>query len=92
MVRFCVCSPSDHCGMAFPAQTAGYQRRLDKAVWRRVIIFIALARIGEARIEWVAKALCLARDPDDLFVRGRSGKRLVFAGTVPSGPSASPTR
>jgi WhiB family redox-sensing transcriptional regulator len=28
------------------------------------------ARAREARIEWVAKALCLSRDPDDLFVRG----------------------
>jgi WhiB family redox-sensing transcriptional regulator len=33
------------------------------------------ARIEEARIEWVAKALCLSRDPDDLFVRGAAQRK-----------------
>jgi WhiB family redox-sensing transcriptional regulator len=33
------------------------------------------ARIEEARIEWVAKALCVSRDPDDLFVRGAKQRK-----------------
>jgi WhiB family redox-sensing transcriptional regulator len=33
------------------------------------------ARDEEARIEWVAKALCLSRDPDDLFVRGAAQRK-----------------
>jgi WhiB family redox-sensing transcriptional regulator len=33
------------------------------------------ARNEEARIEWVAKALCLSRDPEDLFVRGAAQRK-----------------
>jgi WhiB family redox-sensing transcriptional regulator len=33
------------------------------------------ARYQEARIEWVARALCLSRDPDDLFVRGAAQRQ-----------------
>jgi hypothetical protein len=51
---------------------------------------------GDGRIPWVAKARCRLTDPDELFVGSlverRSGNRLLFADTVPSSPSASPTR
>jgi WhiB family redox-sensing transcriptional regulator len=33
------------------------------------------ARFEAARIEWVAKARCLSRDPDDLFVRGAAQRK-----------------
>jgi WhiB family transcriptional regulator, redox-sensing transcriptional regulator len=29
----------------------------------------------EARIEWVSKARCLSRDPEDLFVRGAAQRK-----------------
>ena len=33
------------------------------------------ASIEETRIEWVSKARCLSRDPDDLFVRGAAQRK-----------------
>jgi WhiB family redox-sensing transcriptional regulator len=35
------------------------------------------ARYQEARVEWVARALCLSRDPDDLFVRGAAQRQAI---------------
>jgi len=38
----------------------------------------------EARLSWVAKARCLAKDPDDLFVRGAAQRKAaVFCRRCP---------
>ncbi|ORV95354.1 transcriptional regulator [Mycobacterium interjectum] len=41
----------------------------------RDVSTVSVARVPEARLEWVSKALCRSTDPEELFVRGAAQRK-----------------